>query len=325
MQKFKVSIIFRALNEAEWFEDAIIACKNQEVPDEVETEIILVDSGSTDGTLEIAAKHALRVTHIKKSEFTFGRSLNLGCDAAIGDILVFISAHCIPEHPRWMTNLIQPLVDGRCAYTYGRQVGHKTESRFSEREVFAHYYGAEDHTPQDGFFCNNANSAILRSAWARHRFDESVTGLEDMVLAKTLHQSGEFIGYVANAPVVHIHDEDLQQTYKRYFREALVMRDILPSIHFNFLDLASCIATGVAHDLATAARARRLWKEAIGIFGFRFMQYWGTYRGHNEHRSLSRAEKESYYYPRIRQRLRKKKQTRVASGQSSAGRTNPAE
>lgn len=293
----RVSVVFRALNEERWFDAALKACKSQVVETGTEVEYVLVDSGSTDGTMDIAKRHGCRIVHISKSEFTFGRSLNLGCEAASGDILVFISAHCVPRSDQWLENLIRPLVDGVCQYTYGRQVGHEV-SRFSEHCVFQHYFGEESLLPQDGFFCNNANSAILKSVWRRHKFCERVTGLEDMVLAKSIVSEGGKIGYVADAPVIHIHEETLNQTHRRYYREALTMRGIMPEVHFHIWDMVSCFAAGVTHDLAEAARARALVREAPGIFAFRFMQYWGTYRGHNEHRALSQAQKVSYYYPR---------------------------
>ncbi|WP_300390908.1 glycosyltransferase family A protein [Henriciella sp.] len=300
MDRTKVSVVFRALNEGKWFDQALEACRNQDVDDDVSIELVLVDSGSTDRTIEIAKRHDCKIYHIAKSEFTFGRSLNMGCDGASGDILVFISAHCIPVDQTWLSRLISPLREGKCDYVYGRQVGHAKATRFSEAQVFNHYYGSEDQLEQGGFFCNNANSAILRSAWEKHRFDEAVTGLEDMVLAKAIVNDGGKVGYVADAGVVHIHEESLRQTYKRYYREALVMRDIMPEIHFNLFDLTTCLVSGITHDLLEAAREKRFTREFSGIFGYRFMQYWGTYRGHNEHRQLSRAQKESYYYPRVK-------------------------
>jgi len=54
--------------------------------------IIVVDSGSTDNTLQIAETYECKIVHIKKEQFSFGRSLNYGCNAAIGDLLIFVSA-----------------------------------------------------------------------------------------------------------------------------------------------------------------------------------------------------------------------------------------
>jgi len=291
-----VSVIVRALNEEKWLGKALAACKSQTLGNGREIELILVDSGSTDATVSIAREHGACVVHIEKEEFTFGRSLNVGCEAAKGDVLVFISAHCIPTTDAWLEPLIRPIEEGLCDYTYGRQVGHET-SRFSERQVFAHYFGESSRLPQQGFFCNNANAAIRAEIWRKHRFDEAVTGLEDMVLAKAVVNAGGRIGYVAESAVTHIHDETLKQTQRRYYREAMTMRAIMPEVHFHIWDMVSCFVAGVFHDARVAMGAKAFWKEAGGIIGFRFNQYWGTYRGHNEHRVLSQAQKISYYYP----------------------------
>ena len=296
----KVSIVFRALNEAKWFGQALEACKTQSLDPEIELELVLVDSGSTDDTMKIAQQFGCQIFHISKSEFTFGRSLNIGCEGATGDILDFISAHCIPVDENWLQALIHPLLEGECDYTYGCQVGLDGVTRYSESQVFAHYYKAESDLKQDGIFCNNANSATTRETWAKYRFDEAVTGLEDMVIAKAIVSEGGQVGYVSDAKVTHIHEESLSQTNRRYFREALTMREIMPEGQFNFFVFTRCLMTGVTHDLLEAAREKVVLREFGGIFAYRFMQYWGTYRGHNQHRQLSRAQKESYYYPRIK-------------------------
>tara|TARA_R110000765_G_scaffold70478_1_gene136682 strand:- start:452 stop:1414 length:963 start_codon:yes stop_codon:yes gene_type:complete len=291
-----VSIVFRALNEERWFESAVKACKTQKLYG-LTSEIILVDSGSTDATLPIAVRHGCTIRHIGKSEFTFGRSLNWGCEAASGKYLVFISAHCIPTHDGWLQALIQPLIDGEADYTYGRQIGDE-ESNFSEKRLFEKYFPAFDRIPQDGFFCNNANAAIRTEVWARYRFDEECTGLEDMVLARQIVLDGGRIGYVASASVVHIHDETPGQTRKRYYREALTLRTIMPEVHVSAFDAVRYFIAGSLHDLSAAWSEKALFRHMPEIISFRFMQYLGTYRGHNEHRRLSRAQKEAYFYPK---------------------------
>src|SRR3546814_7343511 len=102
--------------------------------------------------------------------------------------------------------LCQPISDGPVDYSYGKQIGGP-ESRYSECRIFAKYFPDQSSLPQEGFFCNNANSAIARSAWAQYRFDEEVTGLEDMELAQRLYRDRGRIGYVAEACVYHHHAE----------------------------------------------------------------------------------------------------------------------
>lgn len=292
-----ISIVFRALNEEAFFDDALVACRRQML-DGLKAEIILVDSGSTDRTLSIAAKHDCRIVHIAKSEFTFGRSLNLGCEAAKGKYLVFISAHCVPTHDRWLLNLIAPLQSNTVSYAYGRQIGNDL-TKFSERRIFEKYFPAFDKVPQDGFFCNNANSAIGAELWRRMRFDEEVTGLEDMVLAKKIVSEGGRIGYVSDAPVVHVHNETFRQVWRRYYREALTLRDIMPEVHLTFMDFVRYVAAGIFLDFNAAFREKQFRRYAKQIVAFRIAQYWGSYRGHNTHRKLSLAQKESYYFPKL--------------------------
>jgi len=310
-----VSIVFRSLNEEKWLGAALDACKAQKL-DGADVEIILVDSGSTDKTLAIAERAGCRIVHIRKSEFTFGRSLNFGCEAARGNFLVIVSAHCIPDHDRWLTNLLDPLIKDEADYVYGKQIGHDV-TRFSEHQVFAQYFPDADKLPQADFFCNNANSAIKKEAWEKYRFDETVTGLEDMVLAKAVMKDGGRIGYVADAPVVHIHEETLTQIRRRYYREALTLREIMPEVHFQFGDFLRYFFAGVLHDFSEALNQRRFLPESGDILAYRFAQYWGAYRGHNEHRVLSRAQKESYYYPRPK---RESETAATAGGRTSERR-----
>ena len=89
------SIIIRTLNEERYLPELLAKISEQHTV-LTDQEIVVVDSGSTDSTIEIASSYGCRITHISQEEFTFGRSLNVGCDYAEGDIFVFISGHCIP-------------------------------------------------------------------------------------------------------------------------------------------------------------------------------------------------------------------------------------
>ena len=64
----------------------------------------------------------------------------------------------------------------------------------------------------------------MQDAWKQHRFDESLTGLEDMYLGKKLCEEGSQIAYISSASVFHIHDESWGQVRVRYEREAVALR-----------------------------------------------------------------------------------------------------
>lgn len=290
-----VSVVIRTLNEATYLDELLRAIGSQ-IKDDFDVEVVIIDSGSTDGTLSIAENHGCRITFITKEQFTFGRSLNMGSDFARGDILVYVSGHCIPSENIWLMKLIKPICDGNAGYTYGRQIGRDT-TKYSEEKIFEKYFPFESKIPQNGFFCNNANSAIDRKIWSEYKFDEQVTGLEDMELAKRYCDQKGKVAYVAEASVYHIHNETWSQSRRRYEREAIALQLIMPEVQIRFFDMLRYIWVSIISDSKAAAFEGCFVKEFIGIIKFRFAQFTGSFRGNHEHRALSKKRKENYFYP----------------------------
>ncbi len=296
----RLSLVVRTLNEARYLPELLQMVAAQVLAPGFSSQTVLIDSGSTDGTLDIAQAAGCTITHIQREEFSFGRSLNRGCEAASGEVLVFVSGHCVPTDARWLQRLVQPIADGQAAYTYGRQLGGAS-SRYSECRIFEKYYPPQSRIPQQGFFCNNANSAISRVAWAAHRFDEELTGLEDMELGKRLVAAGGKVGYVADAGVYHHHQESWAQVQRRFEREAIALQKIMPQIQVGWLDTARYIFSSIRHDVRQARADRGpnggLKGRLQEIVRYRVAQYSGSYRGNHEHRKLSRHDKDHYFYP----------------------------
>ena len=140
-----IGVIIRTLNEQKYLEELLCALRSQDVPG-FDLDLV-VDLDLTDKTLEIAQAHGARITKIKKEEFSFGRSLNIGCEFALGEILVFISGQCSIMISG--LELVKPLSNG-CVYTYGRQVGRDT-TKFSETLLFEKYFPDQSMAPQLGF------------------------------------------------------------------------------------------------------------------------------------------------------------------------------
>lgn len=289
-----ISIVIRTFNEEKFLKNAMLAVSRQKIG--VEMQIIIVDSGSTDDTLNIANRFADEIVSIKKEEFSFGRSLNLGCQHASGSILVFISAHCIPVGDDWLALLVAPMKDPTVALCYGRQVGNEL-SKFSEHQVFMKYFPPSESDEQGGFFCNNANSAIRRDLWLERPFDEDLTGLEDMDWAKFFLHKGFLIKYCPDAVIYHIHEETWKKVRVRYEREAYALKEIMPEVHFNVLDMLRSIIRGILNDLFVSFREGRFISSFKEIVFFRTCQFYGSYKGNHIHRKLSRKKKENYFYP----------------------------
>jgi len=290
------SIVIRTFNEARYLPELLLSITEQSVP-AADREVIVVDSGSTDPTLDIARRHNCGLVQIKQADFSFGRSLNRGCEAARGRYLVFVSGHCVPTGPEWLSDLLRPFSASEVAITYGRQEGGP-ETQFSEHMLFAKYFPAAQLPPPSDFFCNNANAALRHDDWRRHHFDESLTGLEDMHLARRLVNEGRRVVYVPSASVFHYHHESWRKIRLRYEREAIALQKIMPEVHVSALDALRYFVAGVLGDWSKAVSQRALLRHAVPIACFRFSQYYGSWRGNHIHRQLSRQAREKYFYPR---------------------------
>jgi glycosyltransferase involved in cell wall biosynthesis len=297
------SIIIRAYNEEKHIGRLLEGIRQQTLKD---VEIILVDSGSTDSTIASAESYGAKVVHISPQEFTFGRSLNFGVRAATRELIVIASAHVYPVYPDWLETLLRPLEDSNVALTYGKQRGPDF-AKFSERQIFHQWYPDESNLKQATAFCNNANAAIRKSLWEKNPYDEEVTGLEDLAWAKWAKESNYDIAYVAEAEIVHVHNETPRGVFNRYKREAMAFKKIHPESHFNLYDFARLTATNVLSDLWHAAREGVLIKNIPSIFWFRAMQFHGARMGYRESTMVTPQLRETFYYARGR----KKKEERT--------------
>jgi glycosyltransferase involved in cell wall biosynthesis len=289
----KISIIIRCYNEEQHIGRLLEGIKLQTVQD---SEIIVVDSGSTDATLAIASRYPIRIVSINKEDFSFGYSLNAGCSAASGDILVVVSAHVYPVHKDWLERLVAPFDKEKVALVYGKQRGNEV-SNFSEHQVFLKWFPEQSDWNQGHPFCNNANAAIRRSLWERFPYDESLTGLEDVGWAKRVIIAGYRIVYEAAAEVVHVHHEAPRVLYNRYRREAIALKGLFPNERFNFWDFIRMYTQNVVSDCWHATGRRVLWGNVSNILMYRMMQFWGTYRGFAQHGLINHQLKQKFYYP----------------------------
>lgn len=290
----RVSIVIRAYNEEQHLPRLLAGIAQQSLRD---YEIILVDSGSTDGTLAVAAQHPVRVVSIRPEEFTFGYSLNQGIAHAQGEYIVMASAHVYPVYPDWLERLVALFSDPQVGLVYGKQRGGP-HSKFSEQQIFAHWYRDTSQPRQPYPFCNNANAAIRRSLWQEQPYDETLPGLEDLDWAHRIMADGQAIAYCAEAEIVHVHNETPAGVYNRYRREAMAFKRIFPQERFGLWDFCRLFLSNAASDYWHAARQKALASNLGSILWFRWMQFWGTYQGYRRAGPLTWQLRQTFYYPR---------------------------
>ncbi|NJK59135.1 MAG: glycosyltransferase family 2 protein [Oscillatoriales cyanobacterium SM2_1_8] len=291
----RVSVIVRCCNEERDIGRLLAGILRQR--GDFEPEIVVVDSGSTDRTLEVVGRYPTKVVHIPQAAFSFGRSLNWGCAAATGEILAIASAHVYPVYDDWLQQLVTPLLaNPQIALVYGKQRGDK-DTQFSEHRIFARWF-PEVSTPwQTHPFCNNANAALRRSLWAQLPYDETLTGLEDLAWAKAVLALGYGVAYQAEAEVVHRHRETWGRIFNRYRREAIALQQIFPATRFSAWDLMRLWSANVAGDSLSALNQGQLWAKVSSILSFRAAQFWGTYRGFHTASAAVEDLRQIFYYP----------------------------
>ena len=223
----KVSIIIRTLNEAEFLPNLFHMIRKQSYKNH---ETIVVDSGSLDGTHEIAKKHSDVFLSIDKNDFTFGFAINYGIRHATGDLACIVSAHTKPTNEHWLSELVNAFESkspqNGIAMSYGKQIGHE-KSNFSEAMDFTRSFGDHEiYQSNSNYFCNNANAMIRKDLWESHPFNEQLTGLEDIEWSKYWMDKGFQVVYKPDACIEHIHHENGKQIRNRFWRESIAARSI---------------------------------------------------------------------------------------------------
>lgn len=289
-----VSIVVRSFNEENHIEKLFLGLTKQTLQD---FEIILVDSGSTDNTLKIAKKYPVKIISIDPDDFTFGYSLNRGCGETNGEYIIIASAHVHPVYVDWLEKMVELLEDDSIGLVYGKQRGNET-SKYSERQIFKKWYPEEADLNQSHTFCNNANAAIKKDHWFEHRYDEKLTGLEDIAWAIHIHKKGLRIVYEPRAEVIHLHDETYEMIYNRYRREAITLKQIYKEQNFTFLDFVLLCTGNIISDWFHALEDNCFTDYFWEIIRFRISQFWGTYHGYNKSSTITSELKKKFYYPK---------------------------
>jgi len=289
----QASIVIRCYNEAEHIGKLLHGLSEQSMQD---FEIVLVDSGSTDGTIDTAEEYGVdEIEYIDPGNFSFGRALNYGCEVASGNFCVIASAHVYPKRDDWLERLLEKF-DDDIALVYGKQRGNEVTT-FSENQIFKQWFPDYDIERQNHPFCNNANAAIRREIWKEFPYDEQLTGLEDVDWAKRVQKAGYDISYASDAEIIHVHDETAREIYNRYRREAYAHKQIMPNQSFSLFDFLRLSTKNIISDYRAALSDGKLLQNIVEAPKFRLLQFWGTYCGFAKEGPIPDRLWQRFYYP----------------------------
>ena len=220
-----VTVVIPTYNASRYLDKQLRSLRSQTMKD---LDILVIDSSSSDETLDIARQHAIQTVIIPKEEFDHGGTRTLaGKTRSAGDILVYLTQDALPCDERAIETLIQPLLaEQKCGTAFGRQIPYQNATPFAQHlrqfnyppQSYLRTYADREALGIRAAFCSNSFAAYRRDAledvgW----FAENLVLAEDMHVCARMLMKGYKLRYVAEADVYHSHNYTVAQEFKRYF------------------------------------------------------------------------------------------------------------
>ncbi|MBE6119175.1 MAG: glycosyltransferase family 2 protein [Erysipelotrichaceae bacterium] len=236
MSDIDVSIVIPTKNGGALFEEVLAAVFAQKT--KYSYEVICVDSGSSDNTLDIIKKYDAKLYQIKPEEFGHGKTRNYGASKGSGEFIVFITQDAKPYNDSWLDNFIDAMkTDNEIAGGFGKHYPYPECNLPDKRMLRNHfanfgennfvfkleddkrdlYFNDEGYRQYLAFFSDN-NSCLRRSVWEKIPYDD-VNFAEDQFWARKILEAGYKKVYCPFAGVYHSHNYKLSSYYGRYYDE----------------------------------------------------------------------------------------------------------
>jgi len=264
-----VAVVIPTLNGGRDLERLLDVLATQEGP--FTARVVAVDSGSTDGTVELLGRRGATVLRVPPSQFNHGDTRNQALREVTSEFAVLTVQDALPASSTWLASLVQPLQDdATLAGTWARQRARDDASRLTSHYL-SHWAGAQSEGRVVGpitraqfsalsphkrhCLCafDNVCACIRVSIWRQYPFARTRIA-EDLEWALTVLQSGYRLAYVPEAVVVHSHDRpasyELHRTYVVHQRlQTLFGLSTVPRVG----SLARAVASSMALHLRLAA------------------------------------------------------------------------
>ncbi len=218
----KVSIIIRTFDSGRTIGDVLEAVSSQSFTDR---EVVIVDSGSKDATLEIVGGYPHVFVDFSGRPFGYGASLNAGISASSGEYAVCLSSHCVPLRDDWLDGLVRVMEsDERLAGAWGPLVFERRDGR--SRDGGVEVMDLEGFYGQPNRGLQNSNSIIRRSLWEKRHFSQEVPTAEDQDWAHHFLKLGYSTALVKDAPVLYRIPQGPIRYGRKMSHEFVVLNDM---------------------------------------------------------------------------------------------------
>ncbi len=274
-----VTVAIPVYNGARYLDEVLSAVRAQQVDRELE--LLVIDSGSTDGSLDICERHGARIHSIPKSEFSHGGTRNLAMQLAAGEHVAFITQDATPAHDGWLAALLEGFEQADdVALVFGPHDARPDASHMIKAEMERHFAtwgegatrvdvqrlgrSAADLSLYRRFpglwtFFSDVNGCVAKWAWRQVPY-KAVPYAEDQLLGREIIEAGFAKVFHPDARVLHSHDYPPAQFLRRYFDEFRSLREVLDHVEVaSPYRTAMTIRGLVGHD--------RRWLRRHGLRG----------------------------------------------------------
>lgn len=300
------TVIIPTWNGEPYLRAVLEAIASQDYEGEVET--LVIDSGSTDGTLAILAEFPwVRVEHIDKADFGHGRTRNLGASLASGHFVAFLTQDAIPADASWLRRLVEPLeINSDIWGVFGKQIprpGCPPLQKYEIQGVFGSagidlgitIQGAEWTRPEAldrAAFYSDVNAATRRTILLTELPYRDVPYGEDQFFGRDLLALGKLKAYAPGAAVVHSNDIALRDYAHRIFDEGLALRRTGSPIAVG--GLAQRMTRVARGSMADSRRILRdptyTWRERLRWLALNPRYHWAKWRGYRWVEQIDEAD-----------------------------------
>ena len=293
----EASVIIPTMNAGHLFDELLGKIFSQET--DFEYEVIVLDSGSTDGTVELARRYGASVHAVAPGEFEHGATRDLGVSLSGGEYVALTVQDALPLDGKWLSAMVEDLRrDDLVAGVYGRQlprpessaltrvlVNSRATASLERREQYVE--NKEDYPklpPEERWRLasfDNVSACLRRSVWEEFPFGRAGFG-EDLRWGRRVIEAGYKLVYEPRSAVLHSHERGAFYDLKRHYANQRVLFEIFG------LDLIPNLAILLLNIIRSTAYLylRLLWEEKAGVagslrpaFGHALSSQVGTYIG----------------------------------------------
>ncbi len=236
----KVTIAILTLNAQPYLRDLLEGCKHQSAP--FEYEVLIIDSGSTDETLDIIKEYPeVRLHRIPNTEFGHGKTRNLAAKLAKGELIVYLTHDAVPAHEHWLEEMVRPFeLSPKVACVYGKQIPRPDCCPAIKRDIINVFRGfGPDHfvmvqqanpniTHQPSneaiTFFSDVNSAVRKSILLGNIPYQDLSYAEDQAFGRDVIKAGLIKIYAPQGSVIHSHSYPPLKYLRRMYDEMVGLK-----------------------------------------------------------------------------------------------------